>query len=179
MDVALQLIGTRSALALLRAALCGARRFDELIESAGVSTMIASARLHEFVDAGLMTKRPYKSRQRTRHEYVLTDLGLRCLPVVVALMEVGRAVAPDSTTTGLLHAGCGAEFVQEMHCTGGHSISRAPGNHRPAYQPGYRPGGRSANPDRLTDADPDTGRRRFLSIAWGSGTDMENDAWLA
>ena len=33
MDVALAVIGTRSALALLRAAFCGARRFDDLVEA--------------------------------------------------------------------------------------------------------------------------------------------------
>ena len=136
MDVALAVIGTRSALALLRAAFCGARRFDDLVEAAGVSTMIGAARLHEFVDAGLMTKRPYKSRQRTRQEYVLTDLGAQCLPVLLALMQVGRAIAPEATTAGLLHAGCGGDLVQQMYCTAGHQVTPTPGSHRTAYPGG-------------------------------------------
>jgi DNA-binding HxlR family transcriptional regulator len=135
MDIALDLIGTRSALALLQAAFCGARRFEELIASAGVSTMIGAARLHEFVDGGLMSKRPYKSKQRTRQEYVLTELGLRCLPVVVALIEVGTAIDPASATSRLLHAGCGSPFVHDLHCAAGHPISTPPGNHRVAYLP--------------------------------------------
>jgi DNA-binding HxlR family transcriptional regulator len=133
MDVALDLIGTRSALALLHAAFCGARRFEDLIATAGVSTMIGATRLHEFVDAGLMSKRPYKSRQRTRQEYVLTELGLQCLPVVIALIEVGTAIDPASAPSRLLHAGCGAEFVQELHCAAGHAVSMQPACHRVAY----------------------------------------------
>jgi DNA-binding HxlR family transcriptional regulator len=135
MEIALDLIGTRSALALLQAAFCGARRFEELIATAGVSTMIGAARLHEFVDGGLMTKRPYKSKQRTRQEYVLTELGLRCLLVVVALMEVGVAIDPGSATSRLLHAGCGSPFVHDLQCAGGHPVSMPPGNHRVAYLP--------------------------------------------
>jgi DNA-binding HxlR family transcriptional regulator len=146
MDVALDLIGTRSALALLQAAFCGARRFEDLIATAGVSTMIGATRLHEFVDAGLMSKRPYKSRQRTRQEYVLTDLGLRCLPVVIALIEVGTAIDPTSAPSRLLHAGCGCRFELGLHCAAGHALSADPPSHRVAYLPAE------------ADADPDRGR---------------------
>lgn len=135
LDVALDLIGTRSALALLQAAFCGARRFEDLIASAGVSTMIGATRLHEFVGAGLMSKRPYKSKQRTRQEYVLTELGLRCLPVVIALIEVGTAIDPASAPARLLHAGCGSQFVQELHCAAGHTISMPAVSRRVAYVP--------------------------------------------
>jgi DNA-binding HxlR family transcriptional regulator len=141
MDIALQLIGTRSALLLLQAAFCGARRFDDLIASSGVSTMIGATRLHEFVAAGLMTKRPYQSRQRAREEYVLTELGLRCLPVVVALIQVGEAIDPTATTFGLRHAGCGAEFVAEVHSAAGHVISASPTGHRVAFPPTELPAG--------------------------------------
>ncbi len=92
LDAALAVVGTRSALALLYAALCGAHRLDDLIERAGVSSMIGAARLREFVEAGLMTRRPYRSPQRTRHEYILTDLGLQSLPIVTALVRFGAAV---------------------------------------------------------------------------------------
>lgn len=89
MEVALELIGTRSAMTLLREAFLGARRFDDLVARAGLSSMTASVRLKEFVAAGLMYKRPYQSSYGTRCEYVLTDLGQACLPVVQALMQFG------------------------------------------------------------------------------------------
>ncbi len=92
MEVALELIGTRSAMTLLREAFLGARRFDDLVARAGLSSMTASVRLKEFVAGGLMYKRPYQAAYGTRCEYVLTDLGHECYPVVQALMQFGTAV---------------------------------------------------------------------------------------
>ncbi|BBZ31107.1 hypothetical protein MMAD_54020 [Mycolicibacterium madagascariense] len=92
MEVALELIGTRSAMTLLREAFLGARRFDDLVARAGLSSMTASVRLKEFVAAGLMYKRPYQASYGTRCEYVLTDLGHACQPVVRALMQFGMEV---------------------------------------------------------------------------------------
>lgn len=98
MEVALELIGTRSAMTLLREAFHGARRFDDLVARAGLSSMTGSVRLKEFVSAGIMFKRPYQSAYGTRCEYVLTDLGNECLPVVQALMRFGVAVDDASDT---------------------------------------------------------------------------------
>jgi DNA-binding HxlR family transcriptional regulator len=92
METALELIGTRSAMTLLREAFLGAKRFDDLVARAGLSSMTASVRLKEFVAAGLMYKRPYQAAYGTRCEYVLTDLGNQCYPVVEALMRFGVAV---------------------------------------------------------------------------------------
>jgi DNA-binding HxlR family transcriptional regulator len=64
--------------------------------------MAASARLKEFVAAGLMVKRPYQSPNGTRCEYVLIDLGNECLPVVLAMMRFGVAVETASQTAELL-----------------------------------------------------------------------------
>ena len=78
---------------LLREAFYGARRFDDLVERANVSTMIGSARLKELVSAGLMAKVPYyQSEKQTRYEYVLTELGQQTLPVIVALLRFGTAL---------------------------------------------------------------------------------------
>lgn len=92
METALELIGTRSAMTLLREAFLGARRFDDLVARAGLSSMTASVRLKEFVAAGLMYKRPYKAAYGTRCEYVLTDLGNATYPVVQALTDFGTAI---------------------------------------------------------------------------------------
>ena len=96
MEIALELIGTRSAMTLLREAFYGAKRFDDLVARAGLSSMTGSARLKQFVSAGLMVKRPYQSTYGTRCEYVLTDLGYECFPVVQALMRFGAAVETDA-----------------------------------------------------------------------------------
>ena len=102
LERALELIGTRSAMTLLREAFYGARRFDDLVSRAGLSSMAASARLKEFVAAGLMVRRPYQSPNGTRCEYVLTDLGNECLPVVLAMMRFGAAVETASQTAEVL-----------------------------------------------------------------------------
>jgi DNA-binding HxlR family transcriptional regulator len=101
LDRALELIGTRSAMTLLREAFSGARRFDDLVGGAGLSSMAGSARLKEFVSAGLMVKLPYQSPQGTRCEYVLTELGEECLPIVQAMTSFGAAVEAAAMTGDL------------------------------------------------------------------------------
>ena len=97
MEVAWDVLGTRSAVLLLREAFYGARRFDDLVERAGVSTMIGAQRLKELVSAGLLIKLPYyQSEKSTRYEYVLTELGQQTLPVIVGLMRFGSALVAAS-----------------------------------------------------------------------------------
>ena len=108
MEVAWDVLGTRSAVLLLREAFYGARRFDDLVERAGVSTMIGAQRLKELVSAGLLIKLPYyQSEKSTRYEYVLTELGQQTLPVIVGLMRFGSALVaaalePDPVRPRLL-----------------------------------------------------------------------------
>src|ERR1700743_3999122 len=74
LEHALTLIGTHSALVLLREAFWGARRFEDLARRAGVTQQIAAKRLKQFVDAGIMTKQPYRApRPRTPSEDGLTQ----------------------------------------------------------------------------------------------------------
>ena len=76
MERALELIGTHSAMVLLREAFFGGRRFDDLARRAGVTEQIAARRLRQLVDPGLPAKQPYQQPgQRTRYEYVLTERG--------------------------------------------------------------------------------------------------------
>lgn len=87
---ALEVIGTRSALLLLRESFCGARRFEDLARLAGISEQSAATRLRQLVDAGMLAKQPYKEPgKRTRYEYVLTARGRQIFPVIVSLIEFG------------------------------------------------------------------------------------------
>src|SRR4051812_25487058 len=124
MERALQLIGTHSAMVLLREAFWGGRRFDELARRAGVTEQIAAKRLRQLVDAGLMAKEPYQQPgQRTRYEYVLTDCGRDLFPVLVSLIEFGRLLQGDSSAMELVHDGCGAPVVPRVRCTAGHDVA--------------------------------------------------------
>jgi len=126
MEHALQLIGTRSAMVLLREVFWGARRFDDLVSRAGVTEQIAAKRLRQLVDAGLLEKQPYRQPgQRTRYEYVLTDRGEELFPVLVSLIEFGRLLQGESGAMELVHDGCGAAVVPQVRCTEGHDVPDA------------------------------------------------------
>ncbi|WP_439028911.1 winged helix-turn-helix transcriptional regulator [Gordonia terrae] len=94
---AVDLIGTRSAILILREAFYGATRFDQFSRRVGVTDAVASARLKELTEAGIFVKVPYRDAgQRERHEYRLTDMGRDLFPVVMSLMEWGnKHLQPD------------------------------------------------------------------------------------
>ena len=124
MERALKLIGTHSAMVLLREAFWGGRRFDDLARRAGVTEQIAAKRLRQLVDAGLLARQPYQEPgQRTRAEYVLTERGRDLFPVLVSLIEFGRLLQGESSAMELVHEGCGAPIVPQVRCTGGHDVS--------------------------------------------------------
>lgn len=121
---ALTVIGTHSAMVLLREAFWGARRFEDLARRAGVTEQIAAKRLKQFVDAGIMTKQPYRpAGQRTRYEYVLTERGRALFPVLASLIEFGRIMQGTSKGLELVHgSGCGAPVVSHVQCAEGHVV---------------------------------------------------------
>ena len=88
---AIDLVGTRSAILILREAFYGATRFDQFSRRVGISDAVASARLRELTEAGIFTKVPYRDAgQRERFEYQLTDMGRDLFPVVMSLMQWGN-----------------------------------------------------------------------------------------
>lgn len=87
-DLALSVVGTRSAMLLLREAFYGTTRFHDFAERADITDAVTAGRLKELVEVGVFEKRPYREEgQRTRYEYRLTDMGRALLPAVLALMQ--------------------------------------------------------------------------------------------
>jgi DNA-binding HxlR family transcriptional regulator len=124
-DRALGVVGTRSALLLMREAYYGTRRFDDFAVRVGITEAVASARLRELVEAGLLTREPYQEPgQRTRHEYVLTEMGRDLAPAALALMQWGDRwlAGPEGPPLALTHAGCGASVAVEVRCTADHHV---------------------------------------------------------
>ena len=118
-------IGTKSAMLILREAYYGTTRFDDFARRVGITKAATSARLTELVDAGLLTRRPYREPgQRARDEYVLTDAGTELMPVVWSMFEWGRRHLGDSRLR-LTHLDCGAEATVEIRCTKGHLVPPA------------------------------------------------------
>jgi DNA-binding HxlR family transcriptional regulator len=124
-DRALGVVGTRSALLLMREAYYGTRRFDDFAARVGITEAVASARLRELVEAGLLTREPYREPgQRTRHEYVLTEMGRDLAPAALALMQWGDhwLAGPEGPPLALTHAGCGEPVAVEVRCGAGHDV---------------------------------------------------------
>lgn len=95
-DRALTVVGTRSAMLLLREACYGATRFHDFAHRVGITEAVAAARLKELTEIGIFEKRPYRDDgQRTRHEYLLTDMGRALLPALLALMQWGDEYLQD------------------------------------------------------------------------------------
>lgn len=116
-------VGTKSAILLMREAYYGTRRFDDFARRAGITKAAASARLSELVDAGLLTKQPYREPgQRVREEYVLTGAGHDFMPVVWAMFEWGRRHLGGSPVR-LTHRDCGAPTSVVLRCTQGHDVT--------------------------------------------------------
>jgi DNA-binding HxlR family transcriptional regulator len=123
-DRTLQIVGSRSAFLLLREALYGTTRFDDMVSLTGFTEAVAAKRLKELVDHGLLERRPYREPgQRTRHEYVLTERGHDLLPALFALAQWGRTHSPrKGGGPTLLHDGCEAEVRVVMQCAAGHLV---------------------------------------------------------
>ena len=116
-------VGTRSAMLIMREAYYGTTRFDDFWRRIGVTKAAAAARLSDLVEAGLLERRPYREPgQRSRDEYVLTDAGLDFMPVVWAMFEWGRKHLPHRSTPRLTHDGCGAEATVQIRCAKGHQV---------------------------------------------------------
>jgi DNA-binding HxlR family transcriptional regulator len=121
---ALNVVGRRASMLLLREAFYGANRFDEFVRRAGFSEKITAMRLRELVDEGLLVRRPYhQPGQRQREDYHLTPKAQALLPALVALMRWGDQWAqPDGGSVELRHAGCGSPIDVELHCANGHVV---------------------------------------------------------
>ncbi len=119
----LALVGTKSAMLIMREAYYGTTRFDDFARRVGITKAATSARLAELVDLGLLARRPYREPgQRVRDEYVLTEAGVQFMPVVWSLFQWGQRHLPGRHRLRLTHVGCGADATVEIRCAEGHLV---------------------------------------------------------
>ena len=71
---ALEIVGERWTLLIIRDVFLEVRRFDELQESLGVARNVLTDRLNRLVSEGVLERVPYSERP-TRYEYRLTAKG--------------------------------------------------------------------------------------------------------
>jgi DNA-binding HxlR family transcriptional regulator len=104
---ALELVGERWTLLILRNVMLGVRRFDEQQDQLGIARNVLAARLERLVESEILEKRPYGERP-VRYEYRLTERGRALWPAIVELMQWGDryAASPAGPPTVLRHRGC-------------------------------------------------------------------------
>src|SRR5215208_1487873 len=85
---AMDVLGDRWTLMVLREAFNGVRRFTDMQRELGIARNVLTDRLNFLVDAGVLERRQYQERP-VRHEYRLTGMGRDLQPALLALMHWG------------------------------------------------------------------------------------------
>lgn len=117
---ALEIVGEKWTLLVMREAFYGARRFDQFQTRIGCARNILSERLATLIDAQLLSRVPYREPgQRERYEYRLTDKGLDLITAVVALMQWGDRWEsdPEGPPVHVLHRDCRHPVEAVLRCS--------------------------------------------------------------
>jgi DNA-binding HxlR family transcriptional regulator len=136
---ALEVIGERWTMLIVRDAMLGLTRFDEFQESLGIASNVLTNRFKRLCDEHVLERVPDAERPG-RPKYVLTDKGRELGPALIMLMKWGdrhypAAGGPPRLT---LHIGCGGSFGSDLRCdrcgaqAAASKIELAPGPGAPA-----------------------------------------------
>lgn len=114
---ALEVVGERWSLLIVRDVMLGIRRFDALQSDLGVARNVLQTRLTRLVEHGVLERRLYQERP-PRYEYTLTDKGLDLWPTIVALLQWGdkHATPAAGPPVVLEHRGCGGAVDAHRIC---------------------------------------------------------------
>lgn len=116
-SAALEVVGDRWSLLILRSIFRGQHRFGEIRDDLGIASNLLTDRLNALIDHEILVRVPYQDRP-PRHEYRLTDSGRDLSPVLISIMQWGdRHRSDGARPTVLIHAGCGAEIENTTRCT--------------------------------------------------------------
>ena len=114
---ALEILGQRWTLLILRDAVLGMTRVEEFQDSLGIASNVLSSRLKLLCDEGLLERRPDPQRPG-RPQYVLTDKGRGAAATLITLMKWGDSHYPNPSGPPRLtiHAGCGGSVDGDLRC---------------------------------------------------------------
>ncbi|XVS60775.1 winged helix-turn-helix transcriptional regulator [Actinosynnema sp. CA-299493] len=114
---ALEVVGERWTLLIVRDALSGVTRFDGFLHRLPIARNVLSDRLNSLVEFGVLDRVLYQDRP-PRHEYRLTARGRELTPVVLSLMAWGDDHMPAEAGPPAVaeHAGCTGVVRTRMVC---------------------------------------------------------------
>ena len=115
---ALERVGDRWTLLVLRDCFLRVRRFEDFQARLGVTRHVLADRLKKLVRYGVLRRVPYQERPR-RYEYLLTQKGLDLYPVMMSIVHWGDVHMTDERGRPLLyqHKNCGKRFDPVMTCS--------------------------------------------------------------
>jgi DNA-binding HxlR family transcriptional regulator len=125
---AMDILGERWTVVVLREIFNGLRRFDEMRERTNIPRQVLSNRLALLVEQGILRRTPYQEPgARDRDEYRLTEKGMDLYPILVAVKQWGdRYLADPAGPTVLMeHRDCGAPVRVELRCADDHALATA------------------------------------------------------
>lgn len=112
---ALDVVGDRWSLLVVRELLYGVHRFNELVDNTGAPRDILTARLRKLQEYGIVEKRPYSSRP-PRYEYFLTAAGRELWPVLQMLKRWGDEHIIEGPLPVVFEHDCGHELLPVLRC---------------------------------------------------------------
>jgi DNA-binding HxlR family transcriptional regulator len=134
---ALELVGERWTLLIIRDAFYGVRRYSDFVTHLGVPRAVLAERLQALTAAGVLEKQKESGR---REEYVLTEMGRGLWPALHALSTWGVThLAPNGPAQLYVHVPCGTRLDLTGACPvcGGPPVRPEDIEMRPG--PGARP----------------------------------------
>jgi DNA-binding HxlR family transcriptional regulator len=116
---ALEVVGERWTLLVLRDAVFGMTRFEEFQDSLGIASNVLTTRLKLLVEEGLLERGPDPERPG-KPRYLITEKGRSAAPALITLMKWGDRYypAPGGPPRLTLHRDCGGEVGSDLRCGG-------------------------------------------------------------
>jgi len=112
---ALDVIGEKWSLLVVRELILGANKFNDIAANTGAPRDILTARLRRLEELGVIEREEYSSRP-PRYSYVLTKSGRDLRPIVTALKHWGDTHVMGKVMPPVLEHSCGAAFQPALHC---------------------------------------------------------------
>ncbi|HWU10793.1 MAG TPA: helix-turn-helix domain-containing protein [Streptomyces sp.] len=113
---ALEVVGERWTLLVVRDAFYGVRRYNDFLVHLGIPRAVLASRLQALTEAGVLARRRYQESP-PRDEYVLTGSGKALWPTLRTLGLWGHEHIPGTVPTRhFAHAACGTELGALGQC---------------------------------------------------------------